>query len=378
VKIPAHEARIIFNKLVTKGSMHNAGKLLMQGNCPLPGCGDKRRRFYMKDYGNDAIMVYCHNCGYSKSLYVFLKDNYPSELVFLKEIFIKSIKDGSAFKRKVEKATKAIRPHNEIDVKLRMYTKEHAFGINEVQTDEKLENFRQKTLEYFTKRRLSKRFVDDLSCFYKGPLKGYAGIPFYDDSGNNLIHIQGRRMFSVKTKDEETKNPKYKFLRDFEKGIEIENKPVYGTWKVKTDRDVMVVEGTLDADAFTNAVATCGATISDTFIQQIAERFPNRIWCPDSYWTDKAGKKLVIDLLNAGERCFIFPQDCTFKDGNQMIVESGIDKVPQEFINNNIYHGKLGLTKLRLLDMNMPNDLVNDTKETRYERQVENTRSDRA
>lgn len=332
----------------------------------------------MKDYGNDKIMVYCHNCGYSRSFYGFLKDNYPEELVFLKDIFMKSIKNGSAFNRnKMEKVQKAIKPHNEIDVKLRMYIKEHAFGINETQSNEKLENFRLKALEYFAKRKLSKGFVDTLSCFYKGPLKGYAGIPFFDESGENMIHIQGRRLFTPKSKEDEDRNPKYKFLRDFEKQIEIENKPMYGTWTVDKKKDVVIVEGTLDKDAFRNAVATCGATISQSFIEEVGETYPNRIWCPDSYWTDKAGKKLAIDLLMKGERCLIFPRDCPYKDGNQMIVEGGIDKVSEEFINNNIYQGKMGLIKLRLIDMEMPNDLV-DVEEKTNERQMENPRSNRA
>jgi hypothetical protein len=365
VKIPPHEARIIFNKIINKPSLHNSGRLLMQGNCPL--CGEKRRRFYMKDYGNDKIMVYCHNCSYSRSLYGFLKENYPQELVFLKDTFMKSIGDGSAFKKKMEKVQRAIKPYSEIDTKLRYYVKENSFGINDVQDNEKLEKFRQVTLNYFIGRKISKKLIDTLTCFYKGPLKGYAGIPFFDESGKNLIHIQGRRIFNVKNKFEEQINPKYKFLRDVDNGIEIENKPIYNMWGVDARKPVVIVEGTLDSDAFTNGVATCGATISDTFIEDVAKKYPNRIWCPDNYWQDKAGRQLTVKLLQMGETCLVFPKKCPQKDANQMVMETGIEKISDEFIDSNIYIGSMGLLKLKLMDMEMPNDIINMSKENHNE-----------
>lgn len=375
MKIPAHEARVIFNKLIPQSSLHNSGKLLMQGNCPL--CTDTKRRFYMKDYGNETIMVYCHNCGYSKSLYVFLKEFYPTELVYLKDSFLKSIKDGSAFNRKVEKAKKNIIPFNETDVKLRLYIRNNAISVLSPQEDKKIEKFRLKTLSYFGKRRISNKIINDLSCFYKGPLKGYAGIPFYDETGSNLIHIQGRRIFKVKSKNEENIYPKYKFLRDVENGIEIENKPLWGMWLVDKDMDVIIVEGTLDAGAFTNGVATCGATLSDSFISDIKRKYKKRIWCPDNYWVDKSGKELTQRLLLLGESCLVFPKDCTYKDPNNMIVEMGIDKIPIDFIYQNIYKGKFGLTKLKLMESENVNDIINSVKGDINERQMENTRGNR-
>ena len=331
----------------------------------------------MKDYGNESTMVYCHNCGYSRPLYLFLKENYPSELANLKDVFMKSIGDGSAFKRKVEKAQKIIKPFNEIDAKLRMYAKTHAFNILEAQTNENREKFRLKTIEYFKDRRITNKFINDLFCFYKGPLKGYAGIPFYDDSGDNLIHIQGRRIFKVKDEIQESLNPKYKFIRDVENGIEIDNKPLWGTCFVDKSRDVLIVEGTLDADAFYNATATCGATMSESLIDDIKKKFPKRIWCPDNYWIDKSGKALTQRLLMSGERCFIFPRDGDFKDGNQMIVDMGIDKVPIDFVYNNIYEGKLGLTKLKLMEATKSSDIIDAAKGDDNERQMENSRSNR-
>lgn len=356
IKIPFYAAKLTFARIISGSTQHSTSTPIMQGNCPL--CGDKKRRMYMKDYGNSSILIYCHNCGYSRSFYNFLKDYYPAEINLLQEHLLQSVVDGTAFKRNTKDKVKNLVPFSELDVKLRMYLSTRAFKITEVQTDDKKEKYRNHVVEYFKDRHMSKSFSDDIFCVFSGPLKGYAGIPFYDKTGVNLIHVQGRRMFTPKTKELENWNPKYKFLRDAENGIEIENKPIWGSWKVDSEKVVIIVEGTLDADAFGNSIATCGATISEEFIQGVQKMYPNRIWCPDNYWLDAAGNRLTTALLNMDESCLVFPKDSTYKDSNEMVKSLNIDRIDREFIRNNVYDGRMGLAKLLLATSTRKEDII--------------------
>jgi hypothetical protein len=54
--------------------------------------------------------------------------------------------------------------------------------------------------------------------------------------------------------------------------------------------------------------------------------------------------------LYSGERCFIVPKQYKAKDGNDLAIEMGVDKIPLEFVLQNTFTGKLGLTKLKLMD----------------------------
>jgi hypothetical protein len=179
-------------------------------------------------------------------------------------------------------------------------------------------------------------------------LAGYVGIPFYDKHKKYLIHIQGRLVLPHKGWDNQQK---YLFVKDEERGLELENKPLWGTWRVNIDEPVIICEGTLDACAFTNAIATCGATVSEHFIDGLIEEYPNRIWCVDNYWTDKAGRDLTNRLLTRGETCLIIPKEhIGEKDANDLIkhVFKQETYIPMAWVNANLYVGKLGLVKLKI------------------------------
>jgi hypothetical protein len=109
-------------------------------------------------------------------------------------------------------------------------------------------------------------------------------------------------------------------------------------------------EGTLDAPAFDNGAATCGASISITLIDKIKKDYPDRIWCIDNFWLDKKGKELTTQLLTLGEKCFIIPPNMTSKDSNDLLKEMNIDRIPMEFVLNNVYEGKIGLFKLSMMN----------------------------
>lgn len=349
-KLPDYIVREIFCRVVTApGRVSSSNRFIWKGNCPI--CGEQRQRMYVKDYGDDH-MVYCHNCGYSAHFGIFLRDHYPHEQQYLKEFYLESIKDGTAFKK--EKASVKDRLNynfSELDVKLRRYANKHGFHIGKRQEDRTMEKYRKKCLRVFVKeRRLPKKFVKGLWCFTTGPLSGYCGIPFYDESGKNLIHWQGRRMWTPeKGSDDEKFNPKYKFLKDVKEGIEIEDKPFYGENTVNKKQNVMITEGAIDSQCFENGAATSGATISDSLIREVRKAFPNRIWVPDNIWIDKAGLELAIKLLELRESIFVFPFGTKQKDANSYIVDHSLKLIPEELIRDNTYTGTEGLVRIKFI-----------------------------
>ena len=322
--------------------------LLLSCKCPL--CGDYKRRMFLKEYPTGHLL-YCHNCGYSKPYGIYLKFEKPDELENLKEYIFKSIGDGSAFKKQVEKVI--VEPKSkfdEVNYKLRKYLSFRSFPIFDEQPNEKKERFRQICLDEMKRRNIDEKIYSDFYCITSGPLKGYLGIPFFDREQKNLIHIQGRRMFKPKTEFEESHCPKYLFLKDADEGIMLDKKYIWGQWSVDKSKDVMVNEGTLNAGFYDNGIATCGARVSDSFISKLKMEYPKRIWAFDNIWFDETGRELTIALLHAGERCFIIPKELKAKDGNDLALELKVDKIPQEFVEKNIYEGKTGLIKLSLMD----------------------------
>jgi hypothetical protein len=348
VKLPNYAIKESFFRIVANPTQLNHGVFLLCGKCPI--CSDWRRRLYLKEYPQKH-MVYCHNCAYSKNYLGFLKDNYPYELDNLRMHQLDLLRTGNFFKTPVADPIQVpVYTFDHLDFTLRKYLKFNAFPIIEEQTNEQKEKFRKYCIDYLVNRKIDEKIYLSFYCIFKGPLAKYLGIPFFDESEEKLIHIQGRRMFTPKNEEEESLNPKYKFLKDTQYDIEIDSKPLWGQWLVDKTKDVMVCEGTLDAPAFDNSVALCGATLSLMLIEKIQKDYPKRIWCIDNFWKDKAGKELTTKLLEMGEKCFIIPKNMTSKDANDLLKELNVDKISMEYVNENVYEGKLGLFKLAMLD----------------------------
>jgi hypothetical protein len=303
---------------------------------------------YLREYGT-FYSVKCHNCGYNGNFESFLKDNYPNEFDEIRPYILESIKDGSIFKPRclfvADKATASLIMRDLNDIKIKMYLKTHSFPINKKQDSNKKEELRKRILEYLINRKIPKAIYDDFVCMIKGPLCGYIGIPFYDETKENIIHLQGRLFVEIGDGD----HPKYNFLKDAKAGLELEGKEIWGLWRVTPDEEVIICEGTLDACAFENGIATCGATLGDTYIEMIKNKFPNRIWCVDSFWEDKAGHDLIYKLLESGEKCFVIPKHLKgIKDANKLLCDVlTTEYISKEFIEENVYNGGIGLLKLR-------------------------------
>jgi hypothetical protein len=347
MKLPSFIVQNIFYRLgLDAQAVKSSSIFVHKAKCPL--CSDHTHRLYLREYGS-FYNVKCHNCGYNSNFESFLKDNYPAEFDELRPYILDSIKDGSIFKKRSPLIETKPKPSESLqdllDVKLKIYLKNHAFKINTKQDNPKFEELRKRIIEYLINRKIPKLIYNDFYCMIKGPLRGYIGIPFYDKDKSNIIHLQGRLFVEIG----DGKHPKYMFLRDKIDGIELDHKELWGLWRTDPEKPTIICEGTLDACAFENGIATCGATIGETFIEEIKAKYPNRIWCVDSFWNDVEGRKLTLKLLEMGEKCFIIPKELEkVKDANDILckVIDG-EYIPIEYVNKNTFTERIGLLKLR-------------------------------
>jgi hypothetical protein len=343
-KLPSHIVSQTFKRLIKDSTTVGSSGRLMVGKCPL--CEDWKKRMYLKEY-NDQYMVYCHNCGYSKPFPLFIKEEFPTEWDQVKIHFLDSLRTGEIFKKE-KRQPKQVNNGGHSD-KLKFYLEKFGFSINVEQKEINKEKYRIKCLNYLKDRKIPEDVYIDFYCMVGGPLKGYIGIPFFNEDKSKLLHVQGRLI--IKNPKAIKEQAKYLFLKDEKEGIEIDSKPLWGLWRVDKVKTVIVCEGTLDACAFRNGIATCGVTMSQWFINNVKKLFPDVVWAMDNYFSDKEGCKRIKKLLSAGETCFNIPFGCSSKDANDFLKEMNIDYIEDEIIKSNLYEGKTGLVKLKIKTM---------------------------
>jgi hypothetical protein len=344
-KPPNYAVQAIFYRIIPDcEEVKTSNSFLHRGRCPL--CNDYKKRMYLKEYG-DHYHIYCHNCGYSNGFHIFLKDEYPEYIEELKEFVIQSIRDGSFMKKtKTENVVADVR--DEIDMKLRCYLHDNAFSLTKKQKHASKEMCRIKSIEYLESRRIREHDWKDFFFFFDGQLKGYIGIPMWDEKKQVLLHIQGRLL--IPSKAAEIKQEKYLFLKDTTANIDNIPKPIFGLWRAEENNRVFMSEGTLSALAFgKQGLSTCGANMSKIFVSKVKKKYKNVVWSLDNYWTDDTGRKKTDSLLQMGETCFIMPRDVPCKDTNDLLEYLDVDEIPDDFVNDNLYTGKTGFVKLQLL-----------------------------
>jgi hypothetical protein len=349
IKPPAYAVQAIFYRIVTDcEEIKTSSQSLHCGRCPL--CSDYKKRMYLKEYP-DHYHIYCHNCGYSNNFMSFLKDEYAEYVEELKEYVIQSIRDGSFMeKKKVVQEVSVEDVRDEIDMKLRCYLQDNAFSLTKKQRHDAKELCRNKAISYLESRKIRENDWKDFFFFFDGSLKGYIGIPMWDEKKQIMLHIQGRLL--IKSRSAEIKQEKYLFIKDTRAGIDNIPKPIYGLWKADKTQMSILSEGTLSALAFgKQGLSTCGANISKIFINKVKKQFINPVWSLDNYWIDPTGRKKTESLLAMGETCFIFPHNVTCKDTNDILTYMNWDIIPEDFIKDNLYTGKTGLAKLKIMNL---------------------------
>lgn len=172
-------------------------------------------------------------------------------------------------------------------------------------------------------------------------------IPFYD-STNKIIHYQTRTIIEPKRGF----IPKYLSKQNSEKSL-------FGINNVKeSNKTLYVTEGPLDACFLVNGIAVAGINESrgKTFTAKQEEQLKSFlnydiVWVLDNQRFDSASKKKTGFLLKQGQKVFIWPKELKrFKDINDVCIHYKVNKIPESFIQKNVYNGLKGTMVLSQLN----------------------------
>ena len=291
--------------------------------------GKKRRFFYIPA----EERLYCHNCNVSKKGFDFVKDQTGlsfSEVLALSETQAQTqtledvIKSTAVYK----KANPLSLPEDSINL----------FDPNQVSFFKGNEVVKT-ALEFIKKRRLDTAVNKPRSLWLS--LTDYTHknrlvIPFYSPEKNMKVDFyQSRALFPV---DENV--AKYLSKANADKGI-------FNIDKIEPDIDyIFLQEGPIDAMFLRNSVALAGIKPTEEQLERLRKLFPFHtiIYVLDNQWTDKTSWKVTKELLEAGERVFIWPKELiAFKDINELCISQGRDEIRPEVIIKYSYKGIDGL-----------------------------------
>lgn len=276
----------------------------------------KKRRFYFIPEKN---LVFCHNCGYSKSPLKWIMDVTGLSLNQIKNE-LGDISIDLLEEKEEPKIVTYTLPKDCINL------------FDPIQLDfYKNNNIVNKALDFLNTRRLTNainRPVFYLSLTDKIH-KNRLIIPFVDDNGK-ILYYQSRTIL-----DSDKDKPRYISKINSEKTI-------FNFDRIDLNYDkVFIFEGPLNSCFVKNGVAIGG--IQENSYQLFTSKqqeqinkipFHKRIWVLDSQWIDKAAFNKTKKLLELKEKVFIWPENLgkAFKDFNDVVIHLKSDYLSPEFI----------------------------------------------
>ena len=306
-------------------------------SCPI--CGDSKKnlskaRGYVFQKGTN-LFYNCHNCGVGTNLGNLIKHVDPA---LHKEYVLERYKSGeSGFSNFKDPSFDIPSPRFDKLEKQKVF--ENAEWLSKLQSG----HF---CLTYAEKRQIPKSFYDKL--LYTDNFKKFCDevmpnhdkeltadkrlvIPFYDKY-NELVGISGRAL----------ENSDYKLRYVTLRTKETQDKLIYGTDKVDTNKLVKIVEGPIDSMFLSNCIAS-----GDSALIQTAKQFDSdkKVLIFDNEPRNKEIVKLLADAIKLGYDVVIWPDDIEAKDINEMVM-SGIspDEI-EEIISSNTFNGLQAQTK---------------------------------
>jgi len=116
---------------------------------------------------------------------------------------------------------------------------------------------------------------------------------------------------------------------------------VYNLFNVDRTSNVYVFESIIDSYVINNSISMLGADLSKP-VRKILEK---PVFVFDN---DRTGEEKTLKYINAGERCFIWPNGITAKDFGEL-TEKGIENIKlRKLIKSNIFSGLQGEIEIKL------------------------------
>ena len=293
-----------------------------------PYCGDSQKnknktRGYIYAFKNDHNYK-CHNCGVSKSLTNFLKDQ---DTMLHDQYVMERYKSGLT-----GKATSA--PIPVIPSSKPNFTKKD-FDLERISELNKSHPART----YLEKRKIPDRCLREL--YYCDNFKQWTNDQKYtfSDVSNDEPRIiiplkKDRTIFGFQGRSLSPKNK----LRYITIMLDDEAPKIYGLDKINKSKPIYIVEGPFDSLFLENSVAMAGSDLDPrTF------GWSDYIWVYDNEPRNREIVNRIESTINRGDKVVIWPSTIDEKDINDMF-NSGID--PQSVIESNIYQGLQAKLKL--------------------------------
>ena len=293
-----------------------------------PYCGDSQKnknktRGYIYAFKNDHNYK-CHNCGVSKSLTNFLKDQ---DTMLHDQYVMERYKSGLT-----GKATSA--PIPVIPSSKPNFTKKD-FDLERISELNKSHPART----YLEKRKIPDRCLREL--YYCDNFKQWTNDQKYtfSDVSNDEPRIiiplkKDRTIFGFQGRSLSPKNK----LRYITIMLDDEAPKIYGLDKINKSKPIYIVEGPFDSLFLENSVAMAGSDLDPgTF------GWSDYIWVYDNEPRNREIVNRIESTIDRGDKVVIWPSGIDDKDINDMF-NSGID--PQSVIESNIYQGLEAKLKL--------------------------------
>ena len=287
-----------------------------------PYCGDSKKnknktRGYIFQAKGDHVFK-CHNCGVTRSLSNFLKDNVPH---VYDEYVMERYKEGTIGK-------------NVPKPDLTKFITKPKFAKRTVDL-ERLSSLNNSHVakEYILGRGIPENKLDRL--YYCPKFKEWTNTQkqtFFDtttdeeriiiplnSSDGNLVGFQGRSL---------SPNAKMRYITVM---LDEDAPKLYGLDHINKNETIYIVEGPLDSFFLENSVAMCG---SDVDIRSFG--WSDYIWVYDNEPRSRQITDKISKSIDRGDKVVIWPSSVKEKDLNDMH-SSGINV--KNVIESNVYHG---------------------------------------
>ena len=307
--------------------------------CGCPICkegyslGKKRRCYYIPE----KEVIFCHNCGWSSKPAKWICEvSGLSNIELIEELreYVPElvIPEDKNFTKKIISSTLPVDSINLSDESQLSYYKNN--------------DVLRSCMHLIKHRRLDTAINRPTNLYLTLTDKVHKNrliIPFITER-NDIEFYQSRTVLKF-----DNKKPKYLSKINAEKTLFNINKID------NTNEFVYIFEGPINAFFTKNSVAVAGITEgNNTFTPRQREqlnttlKFHTKIWVLDSQWIDNASLVKSQNLLEQGEKVFIWPEKfgTRFKDFNDIAMHCNIDEITGEFIQKNTCEGLTGIIKL--------------------------------
>ena len=294
-----------------------------------PYCGDSQKhknktRGYIYKYKNDHNFK-CHNCGVSRSLTNFLKDQDPA---LHDQYVFERYKEGATGKGSNTPTPKKLSVPKPV-FKKRDFDLKKISELNKSHpAREFLENRKipQQYLSelYFTDR--FKEWTNTQKKTFDSLEKDEPRIIIPLKNKNGIFGFQGRSI-----------SPKSK-LRYITVMLDDDHPKLFGLDRIDEQQTIYIAEGPFDSYFLTNAIAMCGSDVDDRIISN-----RDRVYVFDNEPRNREIVAKIASTIERGHKVVIWPDKIEQKDINDMFL-TGLNV--QNVVQSNVYSGLHAKTKL--------------------------------